>query len=501
MLRFWRNPLVILHVRSNLRPARASMAAAVSLVVCGLIAMGCWSEHKVDVKDFWTTFYGLLLGGQYVVLGFWSASQCGQAVAQERQLKTFDFLKTTRLTPAEIMVGMWLGAPITAYFVTACTLPITIIAGLIGGISPLVILASIVLLLAFNLFYSLFALLASMLVEKSSSGALGLLGISANLLFLSFVSGPFKGFAALSVLPALSNLHHLETPLGFLHPTIFGFHVSTVVLTLMLYASLGAWLVLVIVRNLKRDIPEIQPLSRWQCVGFAAFANLLFYAFLDTSTFYGSFEGSRTQPYLIASYAVAWNAIFLFLIGIAALSPREKLKVWWRKWKAGESSYFAADGLPWPWLVPAAIVGFGMLAVEALGMRSAISLGEWRLGVAALAFAAFLAFAIRDILFLQWCMLTRMKHPVMKGILVLGLYSAAVALIGVVLAVIDLPSIPRLLSLLTPYLVFSQMDTGLGPVAFALSGIALQMGVSALLLLAIQKRLSRPVHIPAAGEA
>ena len=133
-------------------------------------------------------------------------------------------------------------------------------------------------------------------------------------------------------------------------------------------------MVLIIVRNLKRDLPEIQPLSRWQCVGLAAFANLLFYAFLDMSRMTSSlaiqgspFTGDASHE--VAGYAVAWNSVFLFLIGIAALSPREKLKVWWRKWKAGESSYLDPGGLPWPWLVPAAIIGYGLLAAEALGMR------------------------------------------------------------------------------------------------------------------------------------
>ena len=502
MLRFWRNPLVILHARSRLRPARAAMAAALSLVVCGLIAMGCWSGHSGNLKDFWAYFYGILLGGQFTLLGFWSASQCGQAVAQERQLKTFDFLKTTRLTTAEIMVGMWLGAPITAYFVIACTLPVTLLAGLIGGISPAAILASIILLLAFNLFYSLLALFASMMVEKSSSGAIGLLGILANLLFLSFMNGPFKGFAAISVLPGVINLYHLDTNIGRLDPTVFGVHVPCVFLTLTLYVVLGAWLVLIIVRNLKRDIPEIQPLSRWQCVGLAAFANLLFYAFLDTRRLtYTAYSITSEHAYSIAAYAVIWNSLFLFVIGLAALSPHEKLKIWWRKWRAGESSYFSPDGLPWPWLVPAALIGYAMLAAESLGMRSAIPLTEWRLGIAAMAFGAFLAFTIRDILFLQWCLLTRMKHPVIKGILILGLYNVAVGLVGLVVAVIDHPSTAKVLSLLTPYAVVSELDKPSASAAVMLVGIALQIGISVLILLAVQKRLSRQVHAPVGGEA
>ncbi len=501
MFRFWRNPLLILHVRSSLRPARALMAAALSLIVSGLIAMGCWSANSGNVQEFWAHFYGYLLGAQFGLLAVWSASMCGQVVAQERQLKTFDFLKTTRLTAMEIMIGLLLGAPIVAYFFIACTLPITIVAGLIGGIGLGAIIGSIVLLLIFNLFYSLVALTASMLVEKSSSGAVGLLGLLCNLFFLAFMRGPFKGFATISVLPAVISLHHLDISLGHLDPTFFGLEVPCIFLTLALYFSLGAWLVLMIARNLKRDIPEIQPLSRWQCVGLAAFGNFLFYAFLDTSRLTFPSILSSYHAYSITAYAVSWNGLFLFLIGLAALSPHEKLKVWWRKWKAGQSSYFAPDGLPWPWLVPAAIIGYAMLAAEALGMRTAIPPGEWRLSIAAMAFAAFLVFTIRDVLFLQWCLLTRMKHPVIKGILVLGLYNAAVSLVGLVVAVIATHSAARVLTLLTPFAVVTELEKPTIPAAFVLVGIALQGGICALILLAIHKRLGRPVRVIVAGEA
>jgi hypothetical protein len=193
--------------------------------------------------------------------------------------------------------------------------------------------------------------------------------------------------------------------------------------------------------------------------------------------------------------------VFLFLIGLAALSPHEKLKVWWRKWKARESSYFASDGLPWPWLVPAAIIGYAMLAAEGMGMRSAIPMGEWRLGIAALAFGAFLAFTIRDILFLQWCLLTRMKHPMMKGILVLALYNAAVSLVGLVLAVIATHSTAKALTLLTPFVMIRELDKPDIPAAFILAGVALQVGICVLILLAIQERLARPVHAPVGSES
>ncbi len=503
MLRFWRNPLLILHVRSELRPARAATAVAVTLVVCILVAMACWSADHNDVREFFRDLYGWLLVSQFAVLGVWSAMACGQAVTRERELKTFDFLKTTRLTAAELLVGKLLGAPILAYLVAACTLPVSVVAGLVGGIRPAAVLGSVVLLVVFNLFYSLVGVWGSMLIEKASAGAAGVLGLTANLVALLFAAGPLPGFAAISVVPALLSLHRLrEFDIGRVLPTVFGVEVSWVIVSLVLYVLLGAWFVLMIVRNLKRDLPQIQLLSRWQCVGLVAFLNLLFYAFLNPK--WVRVEHVYTRPNIlpteVAALALAWNATLLFLIGVAALSPQEKLKVWYRKWTAGSESYLGKHGLPWPWLVPAAVIAYALLVAEACGLRSVAPLGEWRLGFVALLFLAFLIFTARDVLFLQWCLLTRMKHPVMKGFLFLMLYYAAAIILGVVTAAFSPASAPKVMTLLTAFALLGEIQKPSAP-TIALVAMALQLGVCILILIAIQKRLARPVHVAAASAA
>jgi multisubunit Na+/H+ antiporter MnhC subunit len=235
-----------------------------------------------------------------------------------------------------------------------------------------------------------------------------------------------------------------------------------------------------------------------------AFWNLLFYAFLDTKVFLRNPSPLHSALYAyraheIAMFAVAWNSVFLFLIGLASLSPHEKLKGWWRKWKSGEGSYFAADGLPWPWLVPAAIIGYGMLTAEAFGLRSTVPLAEWRLGFGALASGGFLVFTARDVLFLQWCLLTRMKHPVMKGILFLVLYNTAVGLLGAVITMISSVSTTRVLTLLTPYVLLGGGAKPPSPPAFILSAIVVHAGICAVFLHFIQRRLSRPVQLPVGG--
>ena len=46
-------------------------------------------------------------------------------------------------------------------------------------------------------------------------------------------------------------------------------------MSLLLYSTFGAWLVVMIVNNIKRDYDEVRPLSRWQAVVCATFVNFI----------------------------------------------------------------------------------------------------------------------------------------------------------------------------------------------------------------------------------
>ncbi|MBZ5543521.1 MAG: ABC transporter permease [Acidobacteriia bacterium] len=175
MLEFWRNPEFVRHLRAELRPPRAITAAFLAVVVCALAGLACWASEHENLRVFFRTFHGWLVGIQFVGLAFWCASGCGQAITRERELKTYDFLKTTRLTAGEIVLGKILGAPIMGYFVVGCTLPISLAVGALGGYGLGTLVGVYVLLLAFALFVSLMGLWLSMLLEKSSSAAVAIL--------------------------------------------------------------------------------------------------------------------------------------------------------------------------------------------------------------------------------------------------------------------------------------------------------------------------------------
>jgi hypothetical protein len=500
VLRFWRNPEFVRYVRAELRPPRAISAGILVLVICTLVGLACWGAAE-DSQEFFRYLHKWLVGLQYTVLTIWCAGTLGQAISRERELKTYDFLRTTRLTSGELLVGKLLGVPIIGYFAFGCSLPVSIVAGVLAGVPAKTLVGVYVLLLFFVILIGLLSLWLSMLVEKSSAAAVAFLALVPILVGSAFSVSPFPGFGAISIFPALFSLYGSETSIARAVPTFFGFDVSFLALSVFLYTCFGAWFVLMLVRNLKKDREQIRLLSRWQALGFAAFLNVLFYAFLDPRRLTTQPVFGGIPPDQVSRLAVGMNALVLFLVGLAMVAPREKLKIWQRRRLAGEEGYFSGDGLPWPWLVLAAAMAYALLAAEVLGMEHAIPFSQWRLGAAAIQMLAFLIFITRDILFLQWCNLTRMKRPLIKGFLYLWLYYVAVGVLAFVVTTISQSAGEVVQGVLSPYGAFSEGSVAPSAVPGVYIGMVLQVGIIFLLLSAIAHRLRRTTVIPAASAA
>ena len=519
MLKFWRNPEFVRHVRSELRPARAITVALVVLLLCALIGLACWSERQsmLEMADANARKYGgqwieyakhmrehtaqhtwmliaqWMFGLQAGLVGFWSLMMCAQSVSGERDRKTWDFQRTTSLTSAELAIGKVLGEPVLAYFAALCALPFTVIAGLGAGFTVWHVLNALTGIFASALFFGVCGLCMSIMVEHRSR-SIGLLGA---LMVFGLALGTYgmtaSWFPGLAAFDPFVNLYRI-LQLSFAYreyvaPRLFGRAVPWLLMSLLLYASSGAWLWVMIVRNLKRDYDEIRLLSRWQAVGCAAFLNFVLYA-LFTS------RDVLVKSDVLASFIVSINGIFLFVIGLASLTPPERLKVWWRERTEGRGGMFSVDGLPWPWLVLSAAVSYGLMVWGLLAWRFALDFHSSSLRMAGLQLVVVLAFVTRDILFIQWCTLTRLQQPVLKGILFLCLYYASAGVVVALCSISGESTSMAALNILTPTGVF-QTTFGWGSLY---AGLALQTGVIAVILLAISHRLGRPSLVPAVSE-
>lgn len=531
MARIWSNPEFVRHLRAELRAPRAITVAAVVLLLCVLIGLACWSSQQNQLlnlqraadeygtqawkerleileqhfsRQTWLLIFRWLVGLQGAALTFWTLFSCAQSVSGERDRKTWDFQRTTRLTSAEILIGKLFGEPILVYFAVLCAAPATLISGLAAGLSLATVVSILMFLAVVSLFLGLAGIWLSTLLESRTRGV----GLIAALALYGFTLGMFSmhdsglpGLAAMSPLTGFVDLlgHSPNTSLAHSAAVLFGHRIPWLAMNILLCGSFGAWLWLMLVRNLKRDYPEIRPLSRWQAVGCAAFLNFLIYALLMPASSSGFQEhiGWFTDGKSVALFAVAMNGLFLFLMGVATLTPQERLKVWRRT--ADKSNFFADDGLPWPWLSISAVVAYALMVWGLLAWNHTLPLESSTLQAAGIRLLLVLVFVTRDVLFLQWCMLTRLRQPIVKGVLFLALYYAAAAVITGLAAVSSEHAARMMLALLTPVQVFDPEIRGLAFPGITYAGLLLQIGVIGVILMAINQRLLRPMRSGAAA--
>jgi hypothetical protein len=418
-----------------------------------------------------------------VHLTFWSLFSCAQSVSGERERKTWDFQRATRLSAGELLAGKLFGEPVLAYFIVLCCFPITLLAGVLGRTGLENVLEAYLLIISGALFIGLAGLWISNLFESRSRGV-GLIGTFG--LFLLFglasltVKGSFPGLAAFSPLMGLWVL--LFPRDGFPEsPTIFGNPVPWVAVSVLLYVIFGAWLVLMLLRTLTKDYDQMRPLSRWQTVLCAAFLNLTLYALY----------GPRTviTVSLFTKYMVTINAGILFGMGIAMLVSQERLRVWWRTRCKTQWELFAADGPQWPWLVLSAAVGYGLLIGGLSAWKNTLGFRAETLRYGLVEFAVVLIFVSRDITFIQWCRLTRMRAPVLKGVLFAGLYYVAAVILGVVFSVYSEACGESAFAVLTPMGAFAIVPFSSHLAIAVFVGMGIQLAVLVLLQLAIVAKL------------
>lgn len=487
----WRNPELIRHARAELRPARMATAAVVSVLLCALIILmfyhpGIGTTSAPGDRDIPKILYSLLLSIQALVLCLWSLSSCSQVIAAERSLKTFDFLRSTRLTSWELLVGMVFGVPLMAYFAVACTLPFTFILGLYAGFPLLAIAVTYLMLLLVVVVLSLAALTISMMTDRPRAGEVVLLVFLVAMPAWAFMIGVgggsrFPGLSAILAFVGLQPLYHVaptpyEPITNLTHVPFFGVPVPTLLVSIVLYASVGAWLLLMLVRNLKKDREDIRLLSRWQAVGLTAYLNVFVFALLDLRPSYPPVSATD-----VAFGYLGLNFLILYTVGLATLTPPGRLKAWCHFPASSTQFYWSEDGPPSTWMAASAVAAFLFFLLEAVVSRHFIPFSQWPVRAVAGYLFVLLVFAVRDVLFLQWCVLKGFQSPIVKGMLFLFLYYATAFTIA---GLFFHPAI----AWLTPIGAFVGAKIAT-PVSIAI-GILLQIAASMYLVFTIRQRLS-----------
>ncbi len=503
-MNLWRNPEFVRYARAELRPTRAITVAAVTLVLLLLFAISDYGSQQKTDKDFWKTLFIATFSVQVLLLALWNLLAASQSIASERTLKTYDFVRTTRLSGFELLVGRTFGVAILSWFAVLCSLPIALAAGMLGGIRLDKLLFAYLIAASLAVLLAVAGLAMSVQMEKSSAGASVVLFFFLywTTLWTMIASVSFPGVSALSPIPAFAELFDLRAGSTVIVPQIFGVPIAHLVCTLLLYWSLTAWFAAIVVRNIKRELEDVQPFSRTLAVGFSVYVNFLMFAFfvpMDRDALnrvgYGYGVGiSKATDF--TALVVGVNLFLLYMVGLTTIVNRERLKVWSRR-AQGVASWFHPDAPQWPWQSMAAAAFYLFLWAYALPARTEPDMQHWPLGMAALNLGTALVFAVRDTLFIQYCHLTRVKNATTKGVLWLALYYCAVAIMIGSLA--GATTSWPLVNLLTPGRIFDPWKTDwLGS---AWLGLLVQGTVCGVLLYFIHERLRKQNEMLRRAEA
>ena len=178
------NPIFIKHVRSRLRPQPLAAGMVVVVVLCMCIV---WAGYENNAFLNGRAFEWLVVL-QGIILIIMGASQISSAVGGARLSGILDFHRVSPLTPAELTLGFFFGAPIREYVLFACTLPFAALFMAFGVPNVHVFIELMILLVAIAWVFQGLALLNSLIMKpgRNARGAVGVV-VFFVLLFANLV--------------------------------------------------------------------------------------------------------------------------------------------------------------------------------------------------------------------------------------------------------------------------------------------------------------------------
>jgi hypothetical protein len=452
---FFSNPELIRNARIQLRPGR--MIAA--LVICAVMSFTLWASiaHSKDDVQFAGlqregAVFVLILYAQIAILLIGGGIYCLQSVHREKELNTFDFQRVTRLTSLELVVGKLFGAPIGAYFVVLCLMPVALIGAAQGSVPATLVVGAYIVLLTGSIAYHALALLVSTLLKRTG-GLVTSIFLYLMLVWLSSVelyhanipwSDPALDLHVVSPLFAGSLVSQPDSAIqraangsgsGFQWTDMFfGKPFPHFGVLMVLYAIFTAWFLLGITRNLKRDPASYEVYSPNQATAFVLYLNLLvlgFFPWTDkfrAKDFYignhpyhvpGAVPGAVEQSLLFAS-------LWLFaILALILLRSRERTRIRIRQIGSGAARFLAALW-PAPYLIGGIALTGSAIVVLISHYRGP---GDWDVKMAIYEVAFLAVWLSRDALYLQWMNVRRAKRPLAVGFLYLIVFYGSTGII------------------------------------------------------------------------
>jgi ABC-2 type transport system permease protein len=199
------NPVTVKELRSRMRGRRAFVVLTVYLLLMGLFITVLYGLYRSASRQIYgpdpaqagKVVYGAVLGIQVILVVFLGPAFTAAAISGEKERQTYDLLRTTLLPPRALVGGKLVSALSYVLLLILAALPLQSIAFLLGGVSLVELVVSVLLVLVSAVTYALIGLYFSSLMRSTlaasvltfASSLFLTLGIPAIVLvFLPFAS-------------------------------------------------------------------------------------------------------------------------------------------------------------------------------------------------------------------------------------------------------------------------------------------------------------------------
>lgn len=207
-----RNPVTIKELRSRMRGRRAFIVLTLYLLLLSMVVSFVYltfvagSSVPGGTNAAYTVgkaVFGAVIGVQVFLVTFIGPAFTAGAISGERERQTFDLLRTTLLSAHSFVLGKLVSALSYIFLLVLVSIPIQSIAFLLGGLSPVELVLSQLVILVAAVTYALYGLWCSAAMRSTLSATVATFGGMLVLVFVVPLLAFF--FAAGLSIPLISS--------------------------------------------------------------------------------------------------------------------------------------------------------------------------------------------------------------------------------------------------------------------------------------------------------
>ncbi|MFT5323104.1 MAG: hypothetical protein ACI8P0_000950 [Planctomycetaceae bacterium] len=305
------NPLLIRHIRSNLRSPKPAYITSAVVLLGSLVMFAGYKAGGLDSPGF----YGFFFGCQALALHLAGTSQVASSISASNDSGILDFHRIAPLPPITTTLGFMIGGAVREYLVVLVLLPFTVASALFSDVGIVGFLTSTLVLISSALLFHGIAITAGLVARRGKTR-----NINSALGFIVLGSGACTGLAAagvpvpgmLSAGPALMEAMNDGVRRGAIPVTFFGVELPVFLQSLFYQIPLTLFLVVAATRRMKSA----------HAMFFSKSTAVAFLVTIATLCLGGVIE----HPFLKAVWLIPTLAYVEFLIAalmILAISPTQ----------------------------------------------------------------------------------------------------------------------------------------------------------------------------------